>query len=840
MFAGQIGLVALLAASCAVAAGVLAKRPLIGVHAWVALLPFQFAFLRDRLNFNFAPADVVAVGLVVALLIDVVHNRRALHAGRSVLAGLSFVIPIGLSLVIGLASGTFVSYAVVNKFLGYGFLAATALAVAHFSAGRFDVLRAVTKTFLISVLAAASISVAAYWTGMDTLWVWSAVQTNRLAGTLLEAPPFGALLVVAFLIQATLLTAGLRVVSTRFDWLNSVVLFHAICLTFSRSPWVGLGAGLLVWAAVAYRYRRELAASRVAVFAVVLVIVASGTFVASYQRQVFEDAKVDRETSAKSTILVPKFINEMVLRQWTASLRLTQFEEGLKLWMHRPLGGIGLGRFLVESPRWFGQTYQIHNTFIWILVEMGLIGFLWFGAMIWLIADDYAAASRIRPDRLWWVVGYSAAFASGLGFMIGNEGLYQRHFWLVIAAAAILNSRTGISREVSQDPPLVLQVVTRLNVGGITQQVILLAQELRRHGYHAEIVAGQPGPAEGNKAEQARAAGIPVLDVPTLSNTLTNPLADVLAFMALVRLFRRRRPAVVHLYMFKARVLGAAAARVAGVPVVVETLHGNLLQGYYNGPLTKVILWVERLLGWLAVDWIVAPAASQRKELLAFNIGPPDRVVVQHPGMDVSQFRELSGCRGRIRARLHVDDAAIVVGIIGRLVPIKGIDVFLEAARLVLDTNPNGVHFAIAGDGPLKAELEQLAARLSIGDRCVFLGNVSDVRDFYSDCDIVVLSSRNEGTPIALLEAMGARNAIVATRVGGVGDMVEHDKSALLVPPDDAAALARAITALVQDASARERLGRAALARTELFSISQFVEGTARMYAEPSPPALVV
>jgi glycosyltransferase involved in cell wall biosynthesis len=766
-----------------------------------------------------------------------------------VLSGFSFVIPIGLSLAIGLASGTFVSYAVVNKFLGYGFLAATALAIAHFVAGDFEVLRAVTKTFLISVLVAASVSVAAYWTGRDTLWVWSAVQSNRLAGTLLEAPPFGALLVVAFLIQTALLTAGWRVVSTTFDWLNSIVLFHAICLTFSRSSWVGLAAGLTVWAVAAFKYRQKIAMSRVVVWVTVMLIVASGTFAAGYQRQVHvaspESSVADLQAS-ESTNVFQNFLDKMFLRQWTAMLRFTQFGEGLKLWMHRPLAGIGLGRFLVESPRWFGQPYQIHNTFIWILVEMGLIGLVWFAVMVWMIADDYAAALQIRPDRMWWVVGYAAAFASGLGFMIGNEGLYQRHLWLVIAAAAILNSRTATSRQTSvateavSDRPLVLQVVTRLNVGGITQQVILLARELRLHGYNAEIVTGQPGPAEGNKADQARAAGIPVMDVRRLSNRLTNPVADLLAFLALVRLFRRRRPAIVHLYMFKARVLGAVAARVAGVPFVVETLHGNLLQGYYNRVLTKVILWIERLLGWGVVDRIVAPAASQRRELLAFKIGPPDRVVVQHPGMDVSQFRELSPSRGRIRARLQIDDAAIVVGIIGRLVPIKGIDVFLEAARLVLEAYPDRVRFAIAGDGPLRAELEQLATRLSIGNRCLFLGNVNDVREFYADCDVVVLSSRNEGTPIALLEAMGARNAIVATRVGGVADMVEHDRSALLVPPNDATALARAIMALVHDARGRERLGRAALARTELFSIRQFVEGTARMYAEPSSTALVV
>ncbi len=848
MFSGQIAAVMLLAASCAVAAVAVTKRPVVGLHAWVALLPFQFAFLRDRLNFNFAPADIVAAGLVVALLVDVVLRRRPLQAGRSVIAGLSFIVPIGWSLTVGLASGTVVAYAVVNKFVGYAFLAATAVAIAHFAAGNLAVLKALTRTFLISVLAATMISVAAYWTGTDTLWVWSAVQSNRLAGTLLEAPPFGGLLVVAFLIQATLLAAGLRLVSPTFDILNFVLLFHAICLTFSRSPWVGLGAGLLVLAVIVFQQRRALAMTRVALLSIVMVAVAAATFAGGYVRQALAAASPPAATAAAPVTSPPPspnlFFRQMFVRRWTTSIRFAQFTEGMKLWAHRPLGGIGLGRFLVESPRWFGQPYQIHNTFIWVLVEMGLIGLLWFAAVIWMIGDDYAAAFRVWPDRLWWVAGFAAAFASGLGFMIANEGLYQRHLWWVIAAAAILNSRPrpspngppGIDTplEHAPDPRMVLQVVTRLNVGGITQQVIVLARELRRRGFDVQIVSGQPGPAEGNLADAARAADVPVVDVPHLSNRLNNPVADLLAFIALVHLFRRRRPAVVHLYMFKARVLGALAARVAGVPVVVETLHGNLLQGYYNQLLTKVILWIERLIGWGLVDRVVAPAVSQREELLGFKIGPADRVVVQNPGVDVSPYRDLTAYRGRIRARLQVDDAALIVGIIGRLVPIKGVDLFLEAANLVHGRHPDRVYFVIAGDGPLRTELEQMAGRLAIASRCLFLGNVSDVRQFYADCDIVVLSSRNEGTPIALLEAMGASNAIVATRVGGVGDMVDDQVSALLVPSEDAPALARAITTLVEDPAARARLGRAALARTESFNIPQFVEGTARMYVDLS------
>jgi glycosyltransferase involved in cell wall biosynthesis len=264
----------------------------------------------------------------------------------------------------------------------------------------------------------------------------------------------------------------------------------------------------------------------------------------------------------------------------------------------------------------------------------------------------------------------------------------------------------------------------------------------------------------------------------------------------------------------------------------VETLHGNVLQGYYGRAASAAILWAERIAGRLLVDRVIAVTSGQREELLRFTVAPPDRLVLQLPGMDVSAFRNLDDRQGVLRRQLAVPDETLVVGTIGRLVPIKGLDVFLEAVARIAHDGTRPVRFIIAGDGPLRQPLEAQRDRLGLANDCTFLGEISDIRGFYAACDLVVMSSRNEGAPIVLLEAMAAGKAVVATSVGGVPDMVEDGVSAMLVRSDDVDALAEAMRRLIDDDGRRERIARAAWQRADRFSLAEFASGTDRLYRQ--------
>ena len=393
---------------------------------------------------------------------------------------------------------------------------------------------------------------------------------------------------------------------------------------------------------------------------------------------------------------------------------------------------------------------------------------------------------------------------------------------------------TESSLSVNARPRLrVMQVLTRMNVGGITHQVLLLSDQLRGQGHDVQLVAGRGGAQEGDCRSEAIRRGFQVHEVGRLSNE-ASPVSDALACLDLYRVFSRERPAVVHLHMFKARVLGSFAARLAGIPVVIQTLHGNVLEGYFNKYLSSLILFTERIVGWWLVHRLIAPTESLAKELLVrYRIVPGRKLLVQRVGFDRTPFEKMDDFKGRLRGKIGVNHQQLLVGVLARLVPIKGIGDFLEATALVVEsTRQAGVSFIVVGDGPLRSELENRASALSLNGTCRFLGWIDDVRSFYADVDVVVLSSWNEGTPIGLLEAMAAGKAIVATCVGGVPDMLEDGVSALLVPSRKPQALGEAILKLVLDPGLRARLGHKAKQRVSEFSSSALRDSMHKLYQD--------
>jgi len=378
---------------------------------------------------------------------------------------------------------------------------------------------------------------------------------------------------------------------------------------------------------------------------------------------------------------------------------------------------------------------------------------------------------------------------------------------------------------------IIIHVTTRLNIGGVTKQVLTTVQELKHRGRDILILAGHGTSHEGDLGETAEAQGIAFIRLKWLSNQATL-CGDIKAIVELYRLFRRLRPAVVHLHMFKARVLGSIAARLGRVPVIVETLHGNVLRGYFGRVLTRIILATERFVGRRLVNAIIAPSEQQAVEIREHRIAQPFKIRIYRHGFDLLEFRDLRPLYGQLRAELGIHHSAVMVGVVSRLVPIKGLHNYLEAASNVLQAyGRSSVSFVVIGDGELRNELESYSVQLGLEGTCHFLGWRGDIRRVYADLDIVVLSSLNEGTPVTLIEAMAAGKAIVSTAVGGVPDMLEDGVSAYLVPPQDPKALATAIIKLVDDPVARDNIGKAAQERAfQDYGISHLIEKLEELY----------
>lgn len=394
----------------------------------------------------------------------------------------------------------------------------------------------------------------------------------------------------------------------------------------------------------------------------------------------------------------------------------------------------------------------------------------------------------------------------------------------------------------STAPIRVLRLITRLNIGGPSIQAITLSDRLRAHGFETLLVHGRLGDGEGDMSYLVPEAGLDVRHLPELQRPLA-PIDDVRAIARVYRLLREFNPAIVHTHMAKAGAVGRIATRIynrvgGGRARVVHTYHGHVLEGYFSPRKTDFFIRVERRLA-RHTDRIVAISPQIRRELVeTYRIGQPGQYVVVPLGFDLAPFAQITeDDRRRARETLHLAPDFPVITTVGRLTAIKQHDLLLDVARRVLDEHPKAT-FLIAGDGELRNELEDTARRLRIATRVQFLGWRRDLATIYAATDVFALTSRNEGTPVALIEAMASAVPGVSTDVGGVGDVMVDPSVGRRVPDGDAAAFAAAVLALLADPD-RGAIGlRARQHVLGRFSIDRLVTDIADLYRTLRTPAI--
>ncbi len=377
-------------------------------------------------------------------------------------------------------------------------------------------------------------------------------------------------------------------------------------------------------------------------------------------------------------------------------------------------------------------------------------------------------------------------------------------------------------------PVRVLRIIARLNIGGPAIHATLLTERLDALGYETTLVAGIEEPGEGSYLELRP---VPLRDLHRISQLRREirGLHDLVALARLVRLIRSVRPQIVDTHTAKAGTLGRLAAWICGVPIVVHTYHGHVFRGYFSPAKTRVFVAIDRALA-RVTHQLVAVSPTVREELLALGIGEAARFEVIPLGLDLSPFLQAETLRGRLRTELGVAGDVPIVGIVARLAPIKDHECFLAVAALVARQLPD-VHFLIVGDGERRAELEALAGRMGVGARTHFLGWRGDLAAIYADLDLLVLTSRNEGSPVALIEAMASARPVVAMRVGGVGDVVDHGRTGILVEPDDQSGMASAIVDLLRDHDHAAAIARAARAHVAgLYTADRVVRDVDALY----------
>jgi glycosyltransferase involved in cell wall biosynthesis len=371
-------------------------------------------------------------------------------------------------------------------------------------------------------------------------------------------------------------------------------------------------------------------------------------------------------------------------------------------------------------------------------------------------------------------------------------------------------------------------------MGGPTLHVSYLSAGLRERGYETILVAGSVGQGEQSMAYVAEELGVPVVTIPHLHREIS-PVRDLLATWRLARIMRVERPTILHTHTTKAGAVGRAAALLAGrsrPPIIVHTFHGHVLRGYFGRFWTGFFRRLERLLARIT-DALVAVSPEVRDELVALGVAPASKFRVIRLGIELENRISPDGtARAETRRVMGVADDRFLVGWIGRMTGVKRTDVLLKGFRALRDEGVDAV-LCMVGDGPDRGAVEELAGELGIVRHCLFAGYQEDVGPFFAAFDVFVLPSGNEGTPVTAIEALAGGCPVVATRVGGVPDVVEDGVDGFLVEPAAVQELAARLAELARDPELRTRMGAAGRERMQTrYSVDRLVDDVDRLYRE--------
>jgi glycosyltransferase involved in cell wall biosynthesis len=327
----------------------------------------------------------------------------------------------------------------------------------------------------------------------------------------------------------------------------------------------------------------------------------------------------------------------------------------------------------------------------------------------------------------------------------------------------------------------VLRLISRLNIGGPAHHVLLLTKHLPADRYETLLVAGQEPAGELRAEKWAAQHQAPVYYLPALRRT-PNLWHDLLALWQLYRLIRTYKPHILHTHTAKAGALGRLAGWMAGVPIRIHTFHGHSLYGYFPAPVSWAYRWIERLLARLSTRLITISPALQTELVERFRIAPPERFTVIRLGFEMERWAQYDVEKARLWRQSWAPHGETLLAWIGRMVPIKQVETLLEAATPLIHTGMP-LKLLLVGEGPERPRLQRLSHRLNIADACLWPGPIEDMPTLYRAIDAVALPSRNEGTPVVLIEALACGVPVIAAAVGGVPDVLNNGQWGYLVPP---------------------------------------------------------
>jgi glycosyltransferase involved in cell wall biosynthesis len=365
--------------------------------------------------------------------------------------------------------------------------------------------------------------------------------------------------------------------------------------------------------------------------------------------------------------------------------------------------------------------------------------------------------------------------------------------------------------------PRVLRIINRLNLGCPTFNAAYLTKYLAPD-FDTLLVSGMKDAAEESSEFIVKNLDLHPVYMPEMYREL-NPFRDYKSYYKLRKIIDEFKPDIVHTHAAKAGAVGRLAAIHSGVPVILHTFHGHVFHSYFGSVKTRMFLEIERYLAKRTTK-IIALSELQCNELVNdFKIAPQDKFAIVPLGFDLNKFEtDKDQKRKKFRKEYNVADDEIAIGIIGRLVPIKNHELFLQALAIIKRKTTTKIRVFIIGDGEQRSNIETLAKTLNLPfnnnnlaepNFLTFTSWIKDIDVSNAGLDIIALTSKNEGTPVSLIEAQASGKPIVSTAVGGIENIVLPNITALLSGKEDVDGFAQNLLLLIENDKLRAKMSKA-------------------------------
>ena len=382
----------------------------------------------------------------------------------------------------------------------------------------------------------------------------------------------------------------------------------------------------------------------------------------------------------------------------------------------------------------------------------------------------------------------------------------------------------------------ILRIINRFNLGGPTYNAGLLTKYLSDE-YETLLVGGKHEESEGSSMHIIEQLGLEPVIIPEMQRSI-NPKKDGIAYNKIQKIIQDFKPDIVHTHASKAGALGRRAAFNAKIPQIYHTFHGHVFHSYFGNLKTNLYKNIERRLAKKSTN-IIAISELQKKELSEIHrICPAEKIKVIPLGFDLTPFYTNTEVkRKEFRSKWKIKDNEVAIGIVGRIVPIKDHVFFIHAIEKIIKKTSKKIRVFIVGDGEEKGNIQALihTKKLSYSTNKTpalfqFTSWIKNVDEVNAGMDIICLTSKNEGTPVSLIEAQASGNPVVSTNVGGIENVISSNETGYLSEIGDIDQFSNNLLKLVENDDIRVNMSKIGRKKSSLYTFENLISTTKLLY----------